>query len=312
MRVTKQAIVNELHKPARRNFPRRCTVLEGINDLYQADLVEMNTYRKFNKGYKYILTLINCFTKFAYVAPLKDKKAETVTEAMKKIIMCNSINMEHLQTDNGKEFYNKRFSSLMNLYSINHYSTQSEKKATIVERFNRTLKTLMFKRFSLRGNYIWYDILSNIVNTYNNKYHRTIGMKPIEVNEGNEELVKERIKKNTTPAKEKSPPKIFRIGDKVRISKYKNIFTKGYLPNWTNEVFEVYRVQPTAPETYILKDNKGGILQGSFYGHEMLKSNIGDIYLVEKILKRKKDQLYVRWLGFDKSHDSWVSKKDLI
>jgi hypothetical protein len=98
----------------------------------------------------------------------------------------------------------------------------------------------------------------------------------------------------------------------VRISKYKGIFSKKYLPNWTNEVFTVYRVQPTYPETYILKDNKGELLQGGFYGHEMLKSNSGDVYLVEKILKRKKDKVLVRWLGFDKSEDSWVPKKDLL
>lgn len=309
---SKQAVINELHKPARRNFPRRRTVLKDMHDLYQADLVEMQFCSINNKRYKYILTLINCFTKVAYAVPLKDKKGNTVAGAMEKIIKSNGIKFKHLQTDDGKEFYNKTFANLMKRYSINHYSTKSEKKASIIERFNRTLKTSMYKRFSLRGDYVWFDILSDLIKKYNNTFHRTIGMKPIEVNKSNEKLVLERIKKQTTPAVEKCPPKSFLIGDKVRISKYKNVFAKGYLPNWTNEVFEVYRVQPTIPETYILKDNKGEILQGSFYGHEMLKSTIGDIYLVEKILKRKKDKLYVRWLGFDRSHDAWVAKKDLL
>lgn len=312
MNHTKRAIVNELHKPARRYYPRRNTVLKGVNDLYQADLVEMKSYSKVNRNYKYILTLINCFTKVALAAPLKDKRGETVASAMEKLIKSSCVKMNHLQTDDGKEFFNKTFSNLMNRYKINHYSTKSEMKAAIVERFNRTLKTLMFKRFSLKGNYVWYNILADLINTYNNKFHRTIGMKPIEVNKENEDVVMKRIKKNTKPTQEKLPPKKFLPGDKVRISKYKNVFTKGYLPNWTNEVFNIYRVQPTIPETYILKDNKGEILQGSFYGHELLKSNIGNIYLIEKILKRKKDKVYVRWLGFDTSHDSWVSKKDLI
>lgn len=90
------------------------------------------------------------------------------------------------------------------------------------------------------------------------------------------------------------------------------MFSKGYIPNWTNEVFTVYRVQPTTPTTYLLKDNKGELLQGGFYGHEMLLSTVGDVYLVEKILKRKKDKVLVRWLGFDKKHDSWITTKDLV
>lgn len=107
-------------------------------------------------------------------------------------------------------------------------------------------------------------------------------------------------------------PKIFKVNDKVRISKYKGVFSKKYLPNWTNEVFTVYKVQPTIPETYILKDNKGNLLQGAFYGHEMLKSTVGDVYLVEKVLQRKKDKVKVRWLGFDKTEDSWIPIKDLV
>lgn len=312
MYSSRQSIVNELHKPARRTFPRRNTILKGINDLYQADLVEMISNSKLNKNYKYILTLINCFTKFAFAAPLKNKKGETVSDAMGNIIRRNNLKMNHLQTDDGKEFFNKTFSNLMKHHKINHYSTKSDKKAAIVERFNRTLKGLMYKQFSLRGSYVWYDILSELLNLYNNRFHRTIGMKPSEVNKANEGQVMKRIKKQTKPPTEKYPPKRFSVGDKVRISKFKNIFTKGYLPNWTNEVFEVYRVQPTFPETYILKDNRGEILKGGFYGHEILKSNTGDIYLVEKIIRRKKDKLYVQWSGYDKTHNSWISKKDLI
>ena len=137
-------------------------------------------------------------------------------------------------------------------------------------------------------------------------------MKPNNVNKRNEKLVLDRIKRDTKPRDEKMSPRKFFVGEKVRISKYKGIFTKRYLPNWTNEVFTIHRVQPTVPETYILKDNAGEILLGGFYGHELLKSYVGDVYLVEKVLKRKNYKLYVRWIGFDKSHDSWISKTDLI
>lgn len=307
----KSQIVNELHKPARRNFPRRNTVIKGLKDLYfQADLVEMIPFSRINKGNKYILFVINCFTKFAYGVPLKDKSAKSVTKAMENLL--NYTKIKHLQTDDGTEYFNKLFKALMKKHNINHYSTNSEKKATIIERFNRTIKGMMYKKFSQRGSYIWYDILENLVQDYNNKYHRTIGMKPIQVNKKNEKLVMNRIKNNTLPKQEKVPPMKFKQGDKVRISKNKRVFTKGYLPNWTNEIFSVHRVQPTTPETYLLKDHKGELLSGGFYGHEMSKSSIGDVYLVEKILKRKGDKVLVRWIGYDKTEDSWIPKKDLI
>jgi hypothetical protein len=308
----KKQIVNELHKPARINFPRRNTVIKGINDLYQADLIEMKPFSKLNKGFKYILTFINCFTKVADAEPLSNKTGKSVAEAMERVILRNRHSIKHLQTDNGKEYFNLLFAALMKKYNINHYSTNSEKKATIVERFNRTLKGEMYKAFSNRGSHVWFDILQDLINNYNNKFHRTIGMEPNKVSKENEKQVLENIKKNTKPKVEKRQARKFYEGDKVRISKYKGIFTKKYLPNWTNEVFTVYKVQPTYPETYILKDNKGELLHGAFYGHEMLKSTSGDVYLVEKILKRKGDKVLVRWLGFNESEDSWISKQDLL
>lgn len=303
-------IIKELHKPVRKNFPRRCTVLKGLNDLYQADLVEVIPYANINKGFKYILTVIDCFSKLAHCVPLRSKSAEEVTNAMEQVL--RSCKMKHLQTDDGKEYYNKSFSNLMKKYNINHYSTRSEKKATIIERFNKTLKSEMYKNFSSRGSYKWYDILPKMVTEYNRKYHRTIGMSPIEVDKSNEKIVLARIKKLTYPKEDKRRAKGVNLGDRVRISKFKKIFAKGYLPNWTNEVFTVHRVQPTNPTTYILKDHKGEIIEGGFYGHEISKSKVGDVYLVEKILKKKGNKVLVRWVGFDQKEDSWVDKKDLV
>lgn len=308
----KKRIVDELHKPARKNFPRRNVVLKGVDDLYQADLIEMRPYSKINKGYNYILTVINCFSKVADALPVKDKTASSVTEAMKVILLRDRNRMKLLQTDNGKEYYNRLFNKLMSDHGIKHYSTNSEKKASIIERFNRTLKNEMYKLFSYKGTYKWYDSLPDLISQYNNRYHRTIGMRPVEVSELNKDMVLRNIKKNTHLVVDKRKPKSFSEGDKVRISKYKQTFSKGYIPNWTNEVFTVYRVQPTIPITYLLKDIKGELLHGGFYGHELQLSTVGNVYLVEKVLKKRKDQMLVRWLGFDKTHDSWISTKELV
>lgn len=308
----KSKVIQELHRPARKNFPRRNTVLKGINDLFQSDLVEMIPHSKLNKGYKYILTLINCFSKMAYAHPLKTKTGKEISYVMERLMKRNSLKFKNLQTDNGKEYYNLNFSNLMKKYKINHYSTKSEMKAAIIERFNRTLKTAMYKEFSMRGAYKWIDILTNLIKNYNNRVHRTIGMKPNLVNKNNEKSVLNNILRSTKVKAEKKPPSQFLEGDKVRISKYKGVFTKGYLPNWSNEVFEIFRVQPTIPQTYLLKTNNGELVQGGFYGHELLRSKTGDVYLIEKIIKRKGDKYLVRWLGFDKSQDSWVPKSEII
>ena len=182
---SKWKIVSELHKPARIKFPRRNTIVKGINDLYQADLIEMKPYSRVNKGFKYILTVINCFTKVADAMPLRDKSGKSVAEAMDTIIRRDKNTMKHLQTDDGTEYFNKTFKELMNKNNINHYSTNSETKASIVERFNRTIKGAIYKEFSNRGTYVWIDIINDLIHKYNNKFHRTIGMKPIEVNTKN-------------------------------------------------------------------------------------------------------------------------------
>ena len=124
-------------------------------------------------------------------------------------------------------------------YKVKLYSTFSEKKTSIVERFNRTLKTRMYRE---RGHYRW---LPGLVKAYNDSVYRRIGMKPSRVNESNERVVLERIKKNTRPrgAREKKPK--FKAGDRVRVSKHKMTFAKGYTHNWINEIFTVHAVQPT-------------------------------------------------------------------
>lgn len=313
----KQQIINELHHPARRNFPRRSTVIKGLNDLYQSDLVDMQAYKKVNKGFSYILLLIDCASKRAFGCPLKNKTGKHVTESMRKLIIQNNLNFKHLQTDDGKEYYNKWFKKLMDDEAINHYSTKSEKKAAIIERFNRTLKGMMFKRFSLKGDYVWFNDLQLYLNKYNDTLHKTIGMKPNEVNKNNIDIVLKRIKVNTKPKRDLIPPKKFELNDRVRLSKYKGIFGKSYLPNFTNEVFEVYKILPTTPETYLIRDlknskNNESNLLGSVYGHELLKSNTGDVYLVQKILKKKKDKVLVQWIGFNRSENAWIPTKDLI
>ncbi|KAL6418930.1 hypothetical protein ACFW04_011681 [Cataglyphis niger] len=177
---------------------------------------------------------------------------------------------KNLQTDKGKEFYNTEMRKFAKEHDMNHYSTYSVMKASIVERFNRTLKNSMWKYFTLNGTYKWIDALPRLVKEYNARKHRTIGMKPVDV----------------TPA----------IADKLLNTIYNNIF-------------QITKVQQTNPVTYLLKDSRNERIAGGFYEHELLRVSDPDIYLVEKVLRRRGDEVYMKWLGMDETHNSWIKKR---
>lgn len=307
-RMSRKQIVEELHKNARKNFPRRRVIMRGINDLLQADLVEMIPFASVNKNYKYLLTVIDTFSKFAWALPLKTKTSTEVTNAMKAVLKTIKSPPKNLQTDDGKEFFNSQFKQLMKNFNINHYSTYSGFKATIVERFNRTLKGKMWKQFSLQGSYKYLDILQPLVNKYNNTIHSTIKMKPRQVTSKNEtkllQTVFNRIKIFKTGK--------FKVGDNVRISKNRHIFTKGYTPNWTTEIFKIRAIQITNPITYLLEDYQKHDIKGGFYESEIQKVKFPDIYLVEKVLQTKGKNAFVKWLGFDSTHNTWIPQSYII
>jgi Integrase core domain len=306
--MSREVIIDELHKSARRNFKRRTVIVKGLDDLFQADLVEMLPFAKINKNYKYLLTVINVFSKYAWAIPIKNKTGQEVARAMDSILITLNTTPRNFQTDQGLEFYNSHFKNLMKKYNINHYSTFSGLKSSIVERFNRTIKGKMWKQFSLQGSYKWLDILPKLIANYNNTKHRTIAMKPIEVNTRNEL----KLLKTVYSRPKVFQPGKFKIGDYVRISKYRQIFDKSYTPNWSTEIFRIYKVRITNPVTYLLEDYQNNKIHGGFYQNELQNVKYPHTYLVEKIIKRKGAQSYVKWLGFSSNHNSWVNNNEII
>ena len=307
MSRVKNTIINELHRPARRRFPRSRTIIKGLDDLWQADLAEFQPFARDNKGHKYVLVIIDCFSKFLWLRPLKDKSGLNVSRAMASVLEEGRV-PKHLCADLGKEFYNRSFSDLMKRYGVNHYSTYSIMKASIAERVIRTIKDYMYKMFSLEGSYKYLSKLPYIAREYNSRKHRTIGMAPKDVNKSNE---KELLDAVYTYVKLRSKP-IFKVGDTVRISKHKTVFAKGYMPNWSTELFKITQVNTETPVTYLLKDTSNAPILGRFYQEELRKAKYEDVYLVEKILKTRGDKVYVRWLGFDSTHDSWINKSNVL
>ena len=182
------------------------------------------------------------------------------------------------------------------------YSTYNEGKSVVAERFIRTLKNKLYKHMATVSKNVYDNVLDDIVKNHNNTRHSTIKMKPIDV--------KDNTYINTDKKINNKDPK-FKVGDRVRISKYKNVFAKGYVPNWSEEVFVVNKIKNTVPWTYEINDLNGEKIIGSFYEKELQKTSQEE-FRIEKVIKRKGDKIYVKWKGYDNSFNIWIDKKDLI
>ena len=181
------------------------------------------------------------------------------------------------------------------------YSTHNEGKSVVAERFIKTLKSKIYKYMTSISKNVYIDKLDDIVDEYNNTY-TTIKMKPIDV--------KDNTYINISKEINNKDPK-FKVGDNVRISKYKNIFAKGYMPSWSEEVFVIKKVKNTIPWTYVINDLNGEEIIGTFYEKELQKTNEEE-FRIEKVIRRKGHKLYVKWKGYDNSFNSWIDKANLV
>lgn len=299
-----------LHRPVRRRFQTSPVLVFHKDDQWQADLVEMQPLKKWNGGNRYLLTVIDVLSKYAWAVPVKNKTGVAVTEALEKILRQSGRKPLRLQTDAGKEFYNVPFKRLLEKEGIHHFSTHGDAKASIVERFNRTLKQRMYRYFTARNTRVYVNVLSQLLDGYNGSRHRSIGMAPRDVTEKNEgtvwsTLYGKRLKRRPRPK--------LKVGDRVRLSKKHRPFKKGYLPGWTEEVFVVQRVVPGPVVTYKLKEWDGTPLEGSFYEEDVQKVTVPNeaLFRVEKILQRRGRLVKVRWLGWPKKYDSWIPRSAL-
>jgi L-rhamnose mutarotase len=246
------------------------------------------------------------FSRYAFAGPVKDKRGSTVAAAFEKIFAERVPNM--LQTDRGTEFYNVQVQELFKKNGVRHYSSLNDEiKAALVERFNRTLKSRLFRYMTRSHTKRWIDVIDDVVHSCNRSHRRSIGTAPIDVTSKNED----EITRRQYPPK---PPFKYRydVGDRVRIVKYKHVFQKGYLPNWTEEIFTIVDRHPTHPVTYGLADLTGEQIRGKFYEQEIQKvTGDDDVYEVEKVLKTRqregKVEYFVKWRGYPDKFNSWIT-----
>ena len=272
------------------------------DNIWGADLADMQLLSKYNKGIRFLLCVIDIFSKYAWVVPLKDKKGVSIATAFQSILIQSNRKPNKMWVDKGSEFYNASFKEWLRDNDIVMYSTNNEGKSVVAERFIRTLKRKICKYMTSISKNVYIDKLDDIVNEHNNTYHTTIKMKPIDVKDNT-------YINNDKETNDKDPK--FNFGDRLRISEYKNIFAKGYNPNWSEEVFVIKKVKNTIPWAYVINDLNGEEIMGTFYEKELQKKSQEEIR-IEKVIKRKGDKMYVKWKGYDNSFNSWINKKDLI
>jgi transposase InsO family protein len=258
-----------LHRPARKRFLRSKIFAPSQHALWEADLTFFDKLKRFNENVKYLLVVIDVFSKVAAVQPLRTKSTKDVTRAFERILHRLKVVPVKLRTDRGTEFNSALFRRLMAKHGIHHYMTfDADIKAGVAERFNRTIKGRIARYMTANQTRRYLPQLQNIVSGYNNSHHRSIGMTPNSVNKGNARTVWERLYGDGKRRTRLVRPK-FRVNDRVLITKSRDIFDRGYTHNWQKEVFVVHHVTLHHPFRYHLKDSDGEVLRGTFYEQEM-------------------------------------------
>ncbi len=303
----------ELHAPVVSRYPMRKIYVDGLDNTWAIDLVDMSEWAASNSGFKWMLNIVDVFSRYAWSVPMQNKTAPIVLEALKSVVK-SGRKPKKIWWDQGGEFVNVKMNAYLKKEDIVGYHTYGTYGSVMVERFNRTLKGRMWRRFTEENTRRWVDMLPQLLQEYNNSKHRSIKMTPTEASNPKREKAlltlqykdaHEHLDPPTTPPK-------FALGDWVRISREKGHFEKGYLPNWSREIFKVISILHTNPRVYEIKDLKGERIKGAFYEQNLQKTierPSGD-FLVEKVLDTKVEKgqkfLLVKWLGYNKSFNRWI------
>ena len=311
---------------ARREHPheRRRVVVHGLDDTWTADLADVSSHAQDNDGVRYILVVVDVFSKHAWAEPMKTKEARTAAQAFRAVLARAAPRIPtHLWTDAGSEFKGA-FDALCRQRGIQRYTTQNEGKAVIAERFIRTLRGRLGRLADATGSWRWVDALQTLVGNYNGTPSRTHGLAPSAVNADNARAVAERLygqsddRRAVEQAAALSARPRFKVGDLVHISALKSLFAKeGTTHHWSRELYRVIGVASGPPVRYRLADVAVGDtleadepLEGEFYEAELSPAAPPSTYKVERVVQRRtragRQEALVKWLGWPDKYNQWV------
>ena len=318
-KVLAQYPAYSLHKPVRKSFPRNRTIVSGLDAQWQIDLTVLESLAEHNDGYKYILFVIDVFSRKSWAIPMKNKSANATVDAFKTLFNLTERRPRRIQADKGSEMRNVKFKRFLNDHGIHFFHSEDPStKSALVERLQRTIKEKMWRYFTHANTRRYIDVLDDLVSGYNDTYHRSIKTTPNSVNKQNEGRIWNLLYADhlyTVP--KKRPRYHFDIGDHVRIAAERSRFQKGYESGWTREVFVVSKRLPRIPPVYQVTDLAGEEIRGTFYKQELVKVDYDEKrhpFLVEKVLKTRKrggkTEHLVKYLGWPTKFNTWTT--DLV
>ena len=284
----------ELMKKATKPKEYAQVVTQGNDDIFAIDLAEMGEWGDSNSGYKMILVVVDCFSRYMWALPLRTKKADETWNAIAPIL--EEHKPRKLWCDQGGEFYNKVWDSHLKKLGIVRYSTYGEHKASIAERAIRTLKTKLWYHFIKDNTRNWMGVLKSEVEEYNRSKHSTIGVSPLRASHLDDDA-EAKLWGQLYQQPDEGKPK-YKLGQWVRISRVKGIFEKGFHPNWSYEVYKIVGRKLTKPVMYQLQDYYGEPITGSFYEEEVQPVKNPDYFPIEKVIKKNKDKALVKLMGY--------------
>ena len=266
--MTSDLVSSELHKPFKKPKVFSKVITEGKDDIWSIDLVEMSKDNA-DSGYRYILTCIDCFTRFAWAVPMKNKTPEEAWKAFNSILVDSGRKPNKIWADQGSEFFNDVWKKEREALDIDLYYTSNAKKAVMIERFNRTLKTWMWQRFTKQGNHKWLAMLPSLMKKYNTRTHSSIGMSPDLASRVSKKTLKSLAKEQYGDAIGKIVKPKFALHDWVREAVVKGKFDKGYTANWSEELYQIVGIDLNEPIKYQLADINGDYVDGKKYQSEI-------------------------------------------
>jgi hypothetical protein len=309
-----------LNRNVLRNFQRSRVLVSGIDDQWEADLADLQDYADENDDYKYLLFVIDVFSRHAWVEPLKSKQSKNIVAAFENVLERSQRHPQRLRTDAATDFTSKKFQDLMKKEKINHFVTHSEKQANYVERLIQTIKRRLFRHIVHYNNPRYIDDLNSLVDSYNNTFHSGIHSKPKEVTKENERRLWWQMYWPKKPFVKKGAKRrvkfAFQLGDKVRMSYIRSAFQREYSAKWSREIFKISDRFPRQRQPlYKLIDWDGDPIKGTFYEKELQKTVEPAVWKIEKIEKykgrRPHRQALVSWKGWPKKFNTWIPEAEV-
>ena len=302
-----------LNRPVQRQFPRSRVIVQGRFDQFDADLADMQKLASYNKGMNYWLVVIDVFSRYLWVEPIPNKNGETIVKAFKKIF-ARGQKPRRLRTDRGKEFTGKVLEKFYVEENIEHFvSNTQEVKAGYAERVIGTLRTKMWRQLRHAKTFNYLDSLQDLVTSYNNTPHSSIGMPPSEVSSGDvsRRLFWSQYKPKPAKKIEKKKQSKFQYeaGDHVRVTFTHRTFERAYDEKWSEEIFVVTkRFRQDGKKVYSLEDLTGEEITGSFYEPELQKAvfDPNREYIIEKEVERRNGKSLIKWKGWPEKFNTWI------